>query len=362
MKSTTLSILGVACTVQAASITTRQSGTYQAMQNPATQMCITQGAYDSTTGTYSLYLGSCASGYTSFEWMQGTTGYLQSMGGLCVTSLAAGPIAGSPVALMPCSGGAAQKWTNVATSNLWQNGQGACLAVGNNNALVIDLCNGGTTDAFVFVNPPAPTTTTQTVTPTPTPTPVTYVSCSQWVGLTAASCPNGYQLNTNSICSSNMSDCFTRCCTQIVPPAQQTCAAWSAVGNSCPTPLSYTASSFQSCNADGSNCVQQCCSYVPPPPATQLCGSWSVQNGGPQASCGSNMAYTASDSQTCNADGSNCVQSCCSPIATQLCGAWSVQNGGPVNACNGGVFTDSDTATCSITGSDCQQLCCQTVF
>lgn len=57
------------------------------------------------------------------------------------------------------------------------------------------------------------------------------------------------------------------------------------------------------------------CPQPPPPPPTnpqQSCGSWAVKYGGSPNACGSNMMYTASDSATCNADGSNCQTQCCS--------------------------------------------------
>jgi hypothetical protein len=86
----------------------------------------------------------------------------------------------------------------------------------------------------------------------------------------------------------------------------------------------------------------------------------SVKNGGPINACGTGFEYTATDGQTCSANGSDCQASCCSPSTptTQSCGAWSVANGGPTNACNGLNFTTDPAATCNVDSSDCESLCC----
>lgn len=79
------------------------------------------------------------------------------------------------------------------------------------------------------------------------------------------------------------------------------------------TQVSYTAPNGQVLKGFvGSEFVN--CNYGPAPAAQQLCGSWAVKHGGPNA-CGNGSEFNADDHTTCNQDGSNCQSVCCkSPI------------------------------------------------
>lgn len=101
----------------------------------------------------------------------------------------------------------------------------------------------------------------------------------------------------------------------------------------------------------------------PSPPQNIRCGSWSVQNGGPNNACGYGYTYTAGSYDTCSSSGYDCVSQCCSPqqgpVGQMSCGAWSVRHGGPNNACGSGYsYTAGDGDVCEASGDDCQSQCC----
>jgi hypothetical protein len=142
--------------------------------------------------------------------------------------------------------------------------------------------------------------------------------------------------------------------------------------NACGSGYRFTADDGDMCAADGSNCQSLCCSpnklYRRGSKSSkklQTCGAFAVKNGGPTNACGDDAYFTADDSAKCLASGKNCHKVCCvdipapEPAATQSCGLFAVKNGGPTNACGSGYrFTAADSNSCLADGSNCQDRCC----
>ena len=209
-------------------------------------------------------------------------------------------------------------------------------------------------------------------------------SCGSWAvkyggGANACGSAYSYTAGDNTMCASNGSNCLDICCT---PKDPQLCGDWSVKNggptNACGKGYKYTATDEQECASNGSGCKQICCTKSKVPPVVyrsaesanaprphharssgQLCGSWSVANGGPMNACGLSYTYTAGSNTMCASNGSNCLDICCTPNDPQLCGDWSVQNGGPMNACGSGyTYTATDEQECAADGDGCQQICC----
>lgn len=141
------------------------------------------------------------------------------------------------------------------------------------------------------------------------------------------------------------------------------CGTWSVQhggpNNACGSQYTYTAGDETGCASNGSNCLDICCT----PNNPQLCGDWSVKNGGPINSCGSGYSFTATDEQVCASNGQGCKTICCTKSSAppqQTCGQWAVKFGGSPNACGDGyVYSASSSAKCNADNSNCQAQCCK---
>ena len=148
------------------------------------------------------------------------------------------------------------------------------------------------------------------------------------------------------------------------PSAIIKCGAWAVQrgggDNACGDGKSFTASDSDTCNGSDRDCKSQCCTgLVFRRDGAQLCGKWSLKNGGPDSACGDGFAYTAEDDDVCNQSGKNCVKACCSPVQQQLCSKGSVKNGGGANACGDDYsYTAEDDDVCNKSGKNCVKACC----
>ena len=253
-----------------------QDMVFQTLSNPSTGRCIVYTSYDSDADEYTLSLGDCGSdadGYLPLTFDTDSNTLHTQDNKYCVGALASNN--GAEVGLVRCNNVHKNaQWKSLSSTNQWKNGYSLCLDYSSAaDSMIQNTCQTepaiGSMQVYTF-------TGDKIHVPCPQPPPPP-------------------------------------------PPAQtQSCGSWSvSLGgpvNSCGAGYTYTAGNSDTCAADGSNCRSVCCSpsYVPPPPQQQSCGAWAVKYGGSPNCCGSSMIYTASDSTTCNADGSNCQSQCCS--------------------------------------------------
>lgn len=365
MKIVSSQLLAMASAIMAITATpalaasTRNSMPTAQLVNPGQNQCIVTGERSAAYSMTSLQLGNCTNGTPLVLVMvpqpgHGSSFKLQdSTSTNCVSAVAAGPLPATQVALLSCTvTDPRQIWTQIPSTQQWQNGFGFCLDfVMLNNGTVASMVQnpcvtgGSNSQSYVLYHQPAPPAPTSAPAPTPAPTP-SAPTCGSWAmivnpGAPLSACGANYAFDSTRAATTcnlggvNGFTCQSLCCTPTFTPPQiwQMCGAWSVgrggPGNACGFGSTYSAGQYTTCSSTGSDCVQNCCTptFTPAPapaptptptptpePQVFSCSAFSVQNGGPFNACGDGYSYTANDGDMCNSDGSDCVAQCCTQL------------------------------------------------